>query len=120
MTTETEPSTVHLNWDGLTSRVPEISEILYTGDMSWLNQSVDRYEDGQVVLSNLIEADIDSFEIEQDQNEKKVKNAFRIMQQGLLNLKSITDSQVSQCQNYQSHLEAQKFKEQQLLNIKKV
>ena len=78
MTTETEP-TVNLNWDGITNRVPEVSQILYSGDMSWLNTSIDRHEDGQITLSNLISADIDSFEIEKDQNEKKVRNAFGIL-----------------------------------------
>ena len=47
--------------------------------MSWLNTSIDRHEDGQITLSNLISADIDSFEIEKDQNEKKVRNAFGIL-----------------------------------------
>jgi hypothetical protein len=89
-----------LNWRKVIDEIPEVSDILRTGDIDWIN-ATETYEEGEIIRSeasfveNFSSSNLsyDTNHIIEDQDEKVLK-AIQIMQVGIQNLKEAEKQQI--------------------------
>lgn len=79
-------NSARLDWQTLVDQTPEVHEILFSGDMTWVHQTG---ASGRAAIDNLVESDIgrDFPEVSGE-----LKSAFDVMQYGLFNLRNIENT----------------------------
>ena len=78
-------NTSRLDWQTLIEQTPEVHEILFSGDMSWVHQPGGS---GKAAVDNLVESDISR---DFPEVSGSLKSAFDVMQYGLFNLRTIEE-----------------------------
>ena len=84
-----------LNWRKVIDEIPDVADILRTGDIDWIN-ATETYEEGEIVRSepsfveNFSSSDI-AYDTDHiiDAKDEKVLKLFKILQLGVQNLKKV-------------------------------